>query len=167
MPIQCLASSEILTPHPLTARRVCSPPPLVRGEDTLAGWRGGGGSKVRKTPNTALYSIYVSNLWCNPVTIAVAFFYNPRGFWPRCAPDALQALVFLGSLINKKKHCFNSLLKNCMFTTKSGVGTISFRFHSFFAPSFWVRLISIRCQTSINTTFRIAAKTSAAPLYLP
>ncbi len=32
-PIQCLASSEILTPHPLTARRVCTPPPtpLVRG----------------------------------------------------------------------------------------------------------------------------------------
>ncbi len=24
-PIQCLASSEILTPHPLTARRVCTP----------------------------------------------------------------------------------------------------------------------------------------------
>jgi hypothetical protein len=30
-PIQCLASSEILTPHPLTARRVCTPQPLVRG----------------------------------------------------------------------------------------------------------------------------------------
>ncbi len=28
---------EILTPHPLIAR------PLVRGEDTLAGWREGGG----------------------------------------------------------------------------------------------------------------------------
>ncbi len=26
-PIQCLASSEILTPHPLTAWRVCTPPP--------------------------------------------------------------------------------------------------------------------------------------------
>jgi hypothetical protein len=50
-PIQCLASSEILTPPPpLTARR---------GEDTLAGWRRGGGSTVRKTPDTALYSIYV------------------------------------------------------------------------------------------------------------
>jgi hypothetical protein len=49
-PIQCLASSEILTPpHPLTAWRV-----LVRGEDTLAGWRWGGGSIVRKTPDTAL-----------------------------------------------------------------------------------------------------------------
>jgi hypothetical protein len=29
-PIQCLASSEQLTPHPLTARRVCTTPPLVR-----------------------------------------------------------------------------------------------------------------------------------------
>jgi hypothetical protein len=37
--------------------------PLVRGEDTLAGWRGGGGSIVRKMPDTALYSIYVSTLW--------------------------------------------------------------------------------------------------------
>jgi hypothetical protein len=28
-------------PHLLTARRVCvPPPPLVRGKDTLAGWRG-------------------------------------------------------------------------------------------------------------------------------
>jgi hypothetical protein len=39
------------------------PPPLVRGEDTLAGWRGGGGSIVRKTLDTALYSIYVSTFW--------------------------------------------------------------------------------------------------------
>jgi hypothetical protein len=30
-PIPCLASSKILTPHPVTARRVCTPPPLVRG----------------------------------------------------------------------------------------------------------------------------------------
>jgi hypothetical protein len=55
--------SKILTPHPLVARRVCNPPPLVRGEDTLARWRGGGGSIVWKTPDTALYSTYVSTLW--------------------------------------------------------------------------------------------------------
>ncbi len=40
------------------ARRVCTHPTLVRGEDTLAG--GGGVSIVRKTPDTALNSIYVS-----------------------------------------------------------------------------------------------------------
>ena len=49
-----------LESHSLTARRVCTPLPLVRGEDTLAGWRGVGGSIVRKTPDTALYSKYVS-----------------------------------------------------------------------------------------------------------
>jgi hypothetical protein len=59
-PIQCLASSEILTPHPLTARRVCTSLPMVWGEEILAGWRGGGGSIVRKTLDTALYSLYVS-----------------------------------------------------------------------------------------------------------
>jgi hypothetical protein len=64
-PIQCLASSELLTPHPPHGPASVYPPPLVRGEDTLAGWRGGGGSLVRKTPDTALYSIYVSTLWVN------------------------------------------------------------------------------------------------------
>ncbi len=29
--------------HPLTARRMYIPPPLVQGEDTLAGGEGGGG----------------------------------------------------------------------------------------------------------------------------
>ncbi len=47
-------------PHPLAS---VYHPPLVRGEDTLAGGRGGGGSIVRKTPDTALYSLYVSTLW--------------------------------------------------------------------------------------------------------
>jgi hypothetical protein len=49
-------------PPPPTARRVCTPPPLVWG-DTLAGRRRGGRSIVRKTPDTALYSICVSTLW--------------------------------------------------------------------------------------------------------
>jgi hypothetical protein len=53
-----------IIPPPLTARRLCTPSPLVRGEDTLGGWRGGGGSIFRKTPDTALYSIYVGTLWC-------------------------------------------------------------------------------------------------------
>jgi hypothetical protein len=53
-PILCLASSKILIPHPLIARRVCTPPPLVRVEDTLAGWRGGWGVNILE---------YVSILW--------------------------------------------------------------------------------------------------------
>jgi hypothetical protein len=55
-------------PPPLPAS--VYPPPLVRGEGTLAGWRGGGGSIVRKTPDIALYSIYVSTLvlWLGPYT---------------------------------------------------------------------------------------------------
>jgi hypothetical protein len=32
--------------HPLTARRVCTPPPLVRGEDTLARGREGWGVNI-------------------------------------------------------------------------------------------------------------------------
>ncbi len=33
---------------------------------TLTGWRGGGGSIARKTPDKALYSIYVSTLCSDP-----------------------------------------------------------------------------------------------------
>jgi hypothetical protein len=54
-------------------RNIDTPPPhrpasvyphaFGAGEDTLAGWRGCGGSIVRKTPDTALYSINVSTLW--------------------------------------------------------------------------------------------------------
>jgi hypothetical protein len=38
------------------------PPPLVRGENTLAGWRGGGGSIFWKTQDTVLYSTSVSTV---------------------------------------------------------------------------------------------------------
>ncbi len=67
-PIQCLASSKILTPPPTLSLpgecvSVCIPLPLVRREDTLAGWRGVGGSIFWKMPYTALYSTYVSTLW--------------------------------------------------------------------------------------------------------
>jgi hypothetical protein len=60
-PIRCLASSEILTPPPRRQASVYLP--TFGAEDTLAGWRGGGGSIVWKTLDTALYSIYVSTLW--------------------------------------------------------------------------------------------------------
>jgi hypothetical protein len=47
-------------------------PPLVRGVDTLAGWRGGGGSIFWKTPDIALYSTYVSSLWVGYTSTNVA-----------------------------------------------------------------------------------------------
>jgi hypothetical protein len=47
---------------PPTGRRVCNPAFGAGGQDTFAGWRGDGGSIVRKTPDTALYSTYVSTL---------------------------------------------------------------------------------------------------------
>ncbi len=58
-PIQCLASSELLTPHPPHRPASVSPPHSVRGEDTLAGWRGGGGSIVRKTPRRHCSVLYI------------------------------------------------------------------------------------------------------------
>ncbi len=74
-PIQCLASSEILRnidlPSPHRSASVWVPPRLWCGQgvDTLAGRRGGGGSIVRKTPDTVLYSIYVSTLCSPPTTL--------------------------------------------------------------------------------------------------
>ncbi len=46
-PIQCLASSKILTPTPLTPRRVCTPPPSFFGAGGgHTGWRGGWGVNI-------------------------------------------------------------------------------------------------------------------------
>jgi hypothetical protein len=42
-PILWLASSKKLNPHPPHRSASVYPPPLVRGEDTLAGWTGGWG----------------------------------------------------------------------------------------------------------------------------
>jgi hypothetical protein len=53
-----------IDPPPLTARRVCTSRLWCGGEDTIARGRGGGGSIVRKTPDTALDSIYVSTFCC-------------------------------------------------------------------------------------------------------
>ncbi len=55
-PILCLASSEILTPTPLTARRVCSVPPAFGAGGGHTHWAGLGvwGSIFWKTPGTAL-----------------------------------------------------------------------------------------------------------------
>jgi hypothetical protein len=65
-PIQCLASSKILTPH----RPVCvyppppPPPPLVRGRTLSLGGEGGGGQYFRRRRiQLCRYSTYVSTLW--------------------------------------------------------------------------------------------------------
>ncbi len=92
--IQCLASSKILTPpHPLSARRVCNtyPPPLVRGEDTLAGWREGGGSIVWKTPDTALYSIICKYFVLLPV-ISLLLTANLGGYIKGLVAQTAQRL---------------------------------------------------------------------------
>ncbi len=98
-PIQSLASSKILTPHPLTARRVCPPLPLVRGEDTLAGWKGGGGSI-----DNALCSKYVSTLWYASLKFQISPVDGRAGVvgeplrvlpdlpWPRCRPRQRLAI---------------------------------------------------------------------------
>jgi hypothetical protein len=63
-PILCLASSKILTPTPLTARRVCSTPRLwCWGRTHSLGGEGGGGPIFWKTADTALYSTCVCTLW--------------------------------------------------------------------------------------------------------
>jgi hypothetical protein len=45
-PILCLASSKILTSHPPLRPASVYPPPLLRGEDTLATGRGGWGVNI-------------------------------------------------------------------------------------------------------------------------
>jgi hypothetical protein len=64
-------------------------PPLVRGKDTLAGWRGGRGSIVWKTPDTTLYSTYVRTLWL-PIP-----------------------LIFFGLKVHKNENCFGSDFEFC------------------------------------------------------
>jgi hypothetical protein len=47
-PIQCLASFKILTPHPLTARRVCTPRLLCGGRTHSLGGEGVGVNILEK-----------------------------------------------------------------------------------------------------------------------
>jgi hypothetical protein len=60
-------SGVFLNIDPPPPHRPASVYPLVRGKDTLAAWMDGegvgGGSIFWKTPDTALYSAYVSTLW--------------------------------------------------------------------------------------------------------
>jgi hypothetical protein len=65
--ILCLASSKILTPHPPLRLASVYPPPLLRGEDRLAGTPGGegdGGSIFWKTREIGLPSYSkICTLW--------------------------------------------------------------------------------------------------------
>ncbi len=62
-PIQFLASSELLTPHPSHRPASVNPPAFGAGGGHTRWVERGWGSIVRKTPDTALYSIYVSTLY--------------------------------------------------------------------------------------------------------
>ncbi len=62
-PIQCLMSSEILTPHPLTARRVCTTPAFgAGGGHTRWVERGWGGVNILEDARHC-YVLYISTLW--------------------------------------------------------------------------------------------------------
>jgi hypothetical protein len=74
-----------IDPHPLTARRMCTPLPLLRWEDILAGWRGGGGSIVWKTPDTALCSTYI----CKYFVAVIKSMSSP---WPFPPSPHFQAI---------------------------------------------------------------------------
>ncbi len=80
-PIQCLPSSEIF------ARRMCTPTPLVREEDTLA--RGGRGWGVNSSEDAR---------HCSVLYICKYFVSNPYGtytqlvyFWPTCPFKSMES----------------------------------------------------------------------------
>jgi hypothetical protein len=78
----------------------------VRGEDTLAEFRGVGGSIVRKTPDTALYSIYVI------VDFTICFSF-PR--------TKVQFNMFVNcNNRNRKNFLCNNLKKHCFPEFVSG-----------------------------------------------
>jgi hypothetical protein len=54
-----------IDPHPPHRPASVYSPPLVRAEDTLAGWRWGWGVNILEDADTALYSTYVSILCAN------------------------------------------------------------------------------------------------------
>jgi hypothetical protein len=69
-PIQCLASSKLLTPPPPHRPASLYPPAFGAGGGHTRWVERGGGSIARKTPNTALYSLYVSTLCFRPSLVS-------------------------------------------------------------------------------------------------
>jgi hypothetical protein len=58
-PIQSLASSKLLTPHPLTARRVCILPPYGAGGGQTRWVERGWGGKIWKMADIAHAVLYI------------------------------------------------------------------------------------------------------------
>ncbi len=59
--------------------RNIDPPDLCAGRThSLHGWRGGGGPVVRKTPDTALYSIYEGTLWSGSTILGQTTYSSHR-----------------------------------------------------------------------------------------
>jgi hypothetical protein len=95
-PILCMASSKILTPHPLTARRggecvVCTPPPLVGGR-TNSLKRGVGGQYFgrRQTQLCNLYFVTTTLLY---LSYMLFLKYVPYPLGPFPAAASLDAPV--------------------------------------------------------------------------
>ncbi len=71
-PIQCLASTEILTPQPHTALRVCTPPPPVFGAGgghthwVEKGWGANSSKAARNCSVLYICKYYVTCLFCGP-----------------------------------------------------------------------------------------------------
>ncbi len=91
-PIQCLASSKILTPPPPTARRVCTPRLWCGGRTHSLGGERGGGSIFWKTPGTVLYFTYLSTLWSQ-----LYHWSQPKG--RECNPPSLLSPPKPGSVM--------------------------------------------------------------------
>jgi hypothetical protein len=75
--------------------------PMVRGKDTLARGRGGGGLIVQKTPNTALYSISISTLCLHTHTRTAAYFAQGSVAFSEETGDRM-AWTKIEQLINEK-----------------------------------------------------------------
>jgi hypothetical protein len=106
-----------IDPHPLTARRVCASPPLVRGEDTLAGRRGGWG--VNNLEDARHCSVY-STLNLSPCCFPVPLFNNDNtvGFLLYLLRE-LIVLKYTGQVPNSQPllYCREVFGSQCMLTT--------------------------------------------------
>jgi hypothetical protein len=121
-----------IDPHPLSPPGECVPPPLLRGEDTLAGWRGGCGVNILEDARHR-YVLYLYRiLFAYPPTLSVLYhlslaiscFANQLIYqsWPLFMTNLLVLITKLGLSQNPQEQA-SSCQKLLLFT-------ISFRlFH--------------------------------------